>query len=215
MDATFHPVLPLIEEVIPFSKSEKTKYISMDLKLKAGGGAKEPTYEKHLRVFDGGTPQAYITLRQDIQEIFRQNKVENPNDQCSIIFAALKSESRAIFEVALEEARRNEDAEELDLAPLTEEHVSKALSALAASVFPHRALEMQKEWMQRSMKKPFNLSAQRTAAAISQLNNALPWFPGATPKDKFPEEKLVSLLEFSLLSNAIQITLVDCGMRGN
>ena len=190
-EAAFQPVLHLVEEVIPLAKDEKAKYISIDLKLKAGGPASTPTYEKHVRVVDGGTPQAYIAFRRDLEEVFRQNKVDIPADQKSIILAILKNETRTVFEVALEEAQGIEDRP-------SEEHVAAALSAVAETIFPHRALEMQKEWMQRSMRKPFDLSARRTAAAIVRINNALPLFPAGTLNDKFPEEKIVALLEFSL-----------------
>ena len=123
-EAAFQPVLHLVEEAIPLAKDEKAKYISIDLKLKAGGPASTPTYEKHVRVVDGGTPQVYIAFRRDLEEVFRQNKVDSPADQKSIILAILKNETRTVFEVALEEAQGLEERP-------SKEHVVAALSAVA------------------------------------------------------------------------------------
>ena len=65
-------------------------------------------------------------------------------------------------------------------------------------VFPHRALEIQKLWMQRGMKKPFSLSTTKIAAAITRINNAFPLFPGATETSKFSPEEAIGLMEWSL-----------------
>jgi hypothetical protein len=82
--------------------------------------------------------------------------------------------------------------------PLTPEMVQTALDSVTRIVFPHRALEIQKLWMQRGMKKPFSLSTRKMAAAITRINNALPLFPEATEASKFSPTELVALLEWSL-----------------
>ena len=99
----------------------------------------------------------------------------------------------------MDEARRGPEAEEDAALPaITEVHLDYALNAVAQEVFPHRALEIQKLWMSRGMKKPFKLSTRKTAAAITRLNNALPLFPGGTEADKFKEKEVVQLLEWCL-----------------
>jgi hypothetical protein len=84
------------------------------------------------------------------------------------------------------------------LLPITRESIEKALAAVATSVFPHRALEIQRLWMNRAMRKPYDLSTRKTAAAITRLNNCLPLFPGGSAASKFSEVELVGLLEWSL-----------------
>ena len=79
-----------------------------------------------------------------------------------------------------------------------EENVQDALEAVSSTVFPHRALEIQKLWMNRRMYKPVELTARQTAAAITRLNNSLPFFPGRLLSSKFTETQIVELFEWSL-----------------
>jgi hypothetical protein len=62
-------------------------------------------------------------------------------------------------------------------------------------------LEIQKQWMTRHFKKPYNLSSKKTAAGLSRLNNYLPNFPTATASTKFSEKELVEMLEVALPSS--------------
>jgi hypothetical protein len=81
---------------------------------------------------------------------------------------------------------------------MTVEHIELSLRSVTEIVFPFRALEIQKQWMTRHFKKPFGLSAKKTAAGISRLNNYLPYFPLATAASKFSETELIALLEVAL-----------------
>jgi hypothetical protein len=85
------------------------------------------------------------------------------------------------------------------VANMTSAHVDTALTAVATTVFPHRALEIQKLWMNRRMFKPTELTTRQTAAVITRLNNALPLFPLGTDASKFSDTKIIGLLEWSLL----------------
>jgi hypothetical protein len=60
---------------------------------------------------------------------------------------------------------------------MTSAHVDTALNGVATTVFPHRALEIQKLWINRRMFKPTELTTRQTTAAINRLNNVLPLFP--------------------------------------
>ena len=116
-------------------------------------------------------------------------------DCASTVRALLKGESLTAFKSALQDARTDEEG---TVAAITADHVKTAMEAVAQTVFPHCALEMQKLWMNRSMFKPRSLSARATSAAISRINNALPHFPGGSDTDKFSEITLVGMLEWSL-----------------
>ena len=81
---------------------------------------------------------------------------------------------------------------------MTIEIIGKALAQVAPSVFPHRALETQRLWMNRGMRKPADLSARKTAMAISKINSCLPLFPEGNQESKFSEPELIRLFEWSL-----------------
>ena len=79
--------------------------------------------------------------------------------------------------------------------------VDEALEAVGASVFPHRALENQKLWMRRHMKKPSHMAYRTLQAKVLQINSFLPAFPGATAADRFSASDLLGVLEFALPSH--------------
>ena len=115
--------------------------------------------------------------------------------------AILKGDSLSAFETALEDARVDPDQDdEEDPTPLvmTQNHIDLALRAVTTIVFPFRALEMQKQWMNRAFKKPYDQSSRKTATALSRINNYLPYFPEGTASSKYSESELVGLLEWSL-----------------
>jgi hypothetical protein len=87
------PVLPLLPEVLPTKDQDKAKFISFKLKSRAGQPADSTTYKKFVRVFEEGTPQQWIDLIQDVEEIWTQNTVNGPTDRTSTIRALLKGES--------------------------------------------------------------------------------------------------------------------------
>ena len=110
-----------------------------------------------------------------LKEIWKQNTVNGPTDRAATIAAILKGDSHIAFDTALEEARV--DDEEDDPVPMTNEHIEEAMPAVTDIVFPFRALENQKIWMTRYMKKPYNLPTKSFVAAVSRINNYLPFIP--------------------------------------
>jgi hypothetical protein len=194
--STLQPVLPLVPEVLPTIEQDKSKFVTFELKVRAGQPVGSTMYKKFVRVFEEGTPQQWIELVGAIQEIWTQNSVNGPTDRTATIRSLLKGESLTAFDTALEDVRV--DPNQPALLPLSNEQIELALGQVAVTVFPHRALEIQRLWMHRGMKKPYDMSTRKTAAAITKINNALPLFPNGNQDSKFSEQELVGLLEWSL-----------------
>jgi hypothetical protein len=66
------------------------------------------------------------------------------------------------------------------------------------TVFPFLALETQKQWMSRYMKKPYYMTAKTMTHAMRKINNFLPYFPEAGMDDKYSETELIGILQFAL-----------------
>ena len=192
---SLQPVLPLIPIKLPSIDEEKGKFISFELKTRVGQPASGTKYKKFVRRFEEGGPQEWIDLLKDLDEIWIQNSMDTGQDRASTVRALVGGESETTFDTALQEARIDADGAELDM---TVEHVQAALTAVTVTVFPHRALEIQKNWMNRRMFKPIELTTRQTAAAINRLNNALPLFPTGTEASKFSAAEIIGLLEWSL-----------------
>ena len=195
---TLKPVLPLVPEVLVNQDEDKAKFIALDVKTKAGGVVAGNTHKRYVRVFEEGSPQQWIDLMDALRLIWLQNSTNGATDHASMMRAVLKGEILTVFEAALDDARINPDPEEVGLMVMTNDHVAAALAAVGATIFPHRALELQRLWMQRYMRKPADMSIRKMAMSVTRINNYLPLFPGGTEASKFDEAVLIHLLEWSL-----------------
>ena len=192
---SFSPVLPLLLVKTVTAEEEKGMYLSFEVKTRVGQPSGSTTYRKFVRKFEEGTPQQWIDLLKDLEEIWTQNSMTGGTDRASTVRALVRGESAIAFEAALTDAMADVDGVATRTTP---EHVAMALQAVTTTVFPYRALEMQRQWMQRKMHKPADLSTRQMAAAINRLNNALPLFPLGSTESKFSDREIVGLLEWSL-----------------
>jgi len=185
--------------LIPRSKSDvdETELIEFTLKLRAGSDKNAPTYKRKVARFNGGSPAEWIEVLEALDEIFAQNALTSPQDRENTIRTILRGDSLTAFESSIHESRANPEQPGEQLR-LTVEMVTTALQAVSHDVFPHRALCHQIRWMQRRMRKPAGMGIRQFVAAISQMNEKLIRFPGATPSDLFKAEQLVELAEFAL-----------------
>jgi hypothetical protein len=196
--STLCPAMSLIPELSKLDKNDKAAFIGFDLPTIAGK-QKGMTYKKQARKFDERTPEEYVILRRDLEEIWAQQEMITGHDRAAIVHSLLRNESLTPFETLLADQRTSVDPDGETLeTKTTVENVIEALHALSKLVFPHRALEVQKLWMQRGMRKPLELSTRKTASAISRLNQALPLFPNGTVENKFDNHKIIGLLEWAL-----------------
>lgn len=81
---------------------------------------------------------------------------------------------------------------DIEFIALSDETVLSRFNA--EMVFPHRELDMQKQWMQHGLKKPKGLSFRNTKVAIGRLNNSIPYFQVVV---KWKEE-IIELLKRSI-----------------
>jgi hypothetical protein len=85
-----------------------------------------------------------------------------------------------------------------EVLEIRDKTVSASLNAVAQMVFPFRALETQKQWMQHRMPKPKEHSIQKTVATVGRLNNSLPLFSNGKEADKFTPGEILEILEWSI-----------------
>ena len=190
------PSLTLTEIPVENGVDKKPDVIMYQLMAVAGAvAANAEKYKVHVRRFDTGTPQELITAIKALNEIFTQNSVAGANDRMAIIRSVFRGEALNLFEAALTDARTRADG---TLKNPTLNHVKAGLNGVKLGVFPHRALEIQKLWMRRKMRKPNEMTFRKMVVAVVRINNCIPYFPGATNLDKFDEAEIIELLEWSI-----------------
>ena len=186
------PCIPL-EDNEPIDV-DRTQLITYTLKIRPNG-ANDHTYKKALRLFSTGNAMEWIETMKDIKEVWTQNSVGGPHDRAAIVKTVLRDEALSHFEIGLEVLRQGPMGERMDM---TAELVNRALDYVSQSVFPHRALETQKLWMRRHMRKPMKMKYRLFQARVLKINKYLPYFPGGDEDSKFSAKDLLEMLEFSL-----------------
>ena len=187
-----HSCIPL-EDQDPIDV-DRTQLITYTLKIRPNG-ANDHTYKKALKLFSTGSVTDWIETVKDINEVWTQNSVGGPHDRAAIVKTILRDEALSHFEVALEVLRQGPNGERLEF---TADLVNKALEYVSLAIFPHRALETQKQWMRRHMKKPMKMRYRLFQARVLKINKYLPYFPGANEDSKFSSSDILEMLEFSL-----------------
>jgi hypothetical protein len=152
---TLRPVLPLIAEKGTTVEDDKTRFITTELRARVNAPTGSAMYKKYIKKFEEGTAQEWIDIQRDIQEICVQNIIMGGTDRASTARALLRGESLTSFEASLQEARINDDKEDGALLPIEAAMVDTTLTAIATTLFPHRALAIQRLWMNRGMRKPY------------------------------------------------------------
>jgi hypothetical protein len=125
------PVLPLIPAKLNSFEEEKGRYITFELKTRVGQPADSTKYKKYMRKFKEGTPQEWIDMLRDLEEIWTQNSMTGGTDR-----ALVRGESTVAFETSLQDSRTSEGGE---TEPISPDHVQQALKAVTETVFPNRA----------------------------------------------------------------------------
>lgn len=147
-----------------------------------------PVYEIQVAHFESGTPEEWLKFMSNIDQVFAGQDVTTGPPQYSIVRSLLKGDALTVFNT--------------NAATLRSETVSNlkdCLSALTTHIFPVSALQIQKRYMRRLLKKPTDVPTKDHVARVMELNNYLPRFPDATTTNgKLSEEDIMDLLEFSL-----------------
>ena len=131
---SLQPILPLVPVKLSTTEEDKSKFVTFELKARVGASANSTKYKKYVRKFEEGTPQEWIDLLRDLQEIWTQNLMDVGQDRAATVQALLLGESETTFDAALQGARTDEDENEQQVTP---EFVKTALQLVTATVFPH------------------------------------------------------------------------------
>jgi hypothetical protein len=194
----FVPVIPFVPTKLSADElKDKSAYITFSLQVSRGTGPGTPNYKKSIWTFEDGDPQQWMKATTGLREIWLQNSVDNATDMSNTVVAILKGDSLTAYEAAVEDLTVDPD-DDTQMIPLTEDHVEKALRIVAETIFPFCALETQKQWMSKHMKKPYDMTAKTMTNSMSKINNFLPYFLGGVVESKYPEAELINILQFAL-----------------
>ena len=167
-------------------KLQKDSYITLKLRT-SPADADSQTYDLTLVYFNSGTPEEWLKFQKDLNKVFvGQNLTQGP-PKYAMARRVLEGDALARFNTAANDhGNENND------------NFRACMRDLTTHVFPQRALQKQKRFMRRKMRKPQNWTIRSYANRITELNEYLSSFPPFAADQSLPDEEILDLLEFGI-----------------
>lgn len=149
-----------------------------------------PTYELTIPYFATGTPEEWLEFRKNLMKVLIGQNVTQGPGRYTVARRLLEGDALARFNNAAN-LHGNE----------TVDHFTACLDDVTAHVFPQRALQKQKRFMRRFLRKPHTMKIREYVARVVEINDMLEIFPpsvAGTAAIKLPEDEILDLLEFGL-----------------
>ena len=155
-----------------------------------------PVYELSVPYFLTGTCKEWLLFRRNLNKVITGQNVMGGPGRFTVARRLLKGDALTAFNSAA--ARQTTSTGNPSKTRTT---FGACLDAVAASVFPRRALLLQKRYMQQFVRKPPTMTTRDYVARISKMNSYLPLFlpvTAGTAPEKLPDIKIIDLLEFGV-----------------
>lgn len=162
--------------------------------------ADSPTYELSIPYFTTGTCEEWLRFRKNLSKVLTGQNVTTGPPSYAVARRLLDGDALTVF---------NNEATSQGNESIP--HFTACLDAVARTVFPQRAVQLQKRFMRRFLRKPSTLKTREYTARLMEMNLFIPQFPpatvgGATPT-ALPDDEIIDLLEFGV-PNSWQRTMV-------
>jgi hypothetical protein len=179
-----NPHRPFIPPPIPLERGDVpqvTKENSITLKLKTNPlDDHSGTYELTVPYFRDGTPEQLLKLFENFNRIFEGQNLTTGPKRYAMARRILQDDALAAF---------NRKATELGNATIP--NFQLCLRALATHVFPPRALQRQKRYMRRYLRKPKDMTIKQYLARYNELNATLTHFPPFAENQRLPDDEII------------------------
>ena len=167
-------------------KLAKNEYLSLTLRTEPEN-ADSQTYELSIRYFCEGSPEEWLVFQKDLRRILQGQNVTTGPPSYAMARRVLEGDALAAFETAATQ-HGNETVANFNLC----------LKDLTSHIFPRRALQMQKRYMRRFMRKPKSMTIRAYVSRVNELNLYLPLFPPFANGQGMANDELLELLEFAV-----------------
>jgi hypothetical protein len=167
-------------------KLEDGNYVSFKLRA-VPADPDSQLYSLSVPYYVTGTPEQWILFRKNLDKILIGQHITTGPPTYAMTRRILEGAALAKFD----DATTSRGTE-------TMEHFSQVLDDMGNYVFPRRALQLEKRYMRRYMRKPRNLKMREYMARVEELNNDLGYFPSFMQGSRLVEDELLDIYEFGV-----------------
>lgn len=184
----------MIPPPIPLERPERQvledgNYVSFKLRA-VPLDTESQLYSLSVPYFSTGTPESWILFRKNLDKVLVGQNVTTGPPTYAMARRVLEGAALARFEASV-----------VDRGTETLEHFALVIEDMGEYVFPRRALQMEKRFMRRFMRKPRKLKMREFMARVEELNHDLRYFPTFVPGARLLEDELIDIYENGIPNN--------------
>ena len=182
------PVIPLIR---PEAKSSLGKGDYTVIKCKTTpNAANSATYDLPIPYFRSGSTEEFLKWKRNVDRALTGQGITDGPGKYNLTRKLLDGDALMVFNVKTTQ-----------IGSETNTHYEEVMRALAEHVFPIKALQTQKRFMRRFLRKPRDMKARDFVSRVCEINEMLNQFPGANGDGSLPQDELLDLMEFGMPSS--------------
>ena len=184
-----------IVPVIPLSRPEakgtlgKGDYTVIKCKT-TPNSANSATYDLPIPYFRSGSTEEYLKWKRNVNRALTGQGISDGPGKYNLTRKLLDGDALMVFNVKATQ-----------IGSETNAHYEEVMDALTAHVFPIKALQTQKRFMRRFLRKPREMKARDFVSRVCEINEMLNQFPGANGAGSLPQDELLDLMEFGMPSS--------------
>ena len=195
-----------LKPVIPFARTEKKElgqgeYVVIKCRVDVKNH-QSPQYELRVPYFRDGTPEEWLFFKKNLEKALKgQCEAPTAADRFGMARRLLDGEALCTFNQETD-SRKNVELEngkgpigECDLVFL------EVMDEMTGQIFPKRALQTQKRFLRRFLRKPNDMSTRKFVSRALELNAQLPDYPEMVPGEpstSLPVDEMLDLFEFTI-----------------
>ena len=187
---------------IPLARPEKRElskeeYLTMKLRS-IPDKATSPTYDLNVPYFDSGTPEEWLKLLENLKRVFTGQNLTTASTKYAMTRRLLMGDALSQFDAKAEELRKAAEAPEGGVWEETDKNLTACLNSVTEKVMPKRALQTQKRYMRRIIRKPVEMKIREYLTRFMELNKYLEQFPPFDEEQNLPDDEVMEHAEFAI-----------------
>jgi hypothetical protein len=156
-------------------------------------------YSVTVPIFKSSKPEQWLDFLKEFHKVEVGQCLESATAKYSVCRNLLDGEALRVFDL-----NSNQYLE------LTVENFQECLNAVTTYLMPPNPLRLQKRYMRRVLKKPEKQTVREYVARLLELNNYLDKFPPFQDNQRFSNEELAEIIEYSMPSMWQQKMVEHC-----
>mgnify|MGYP007134103953 CR=1 FL=1 len=177
------PPIKLFEE--EQAQGKKGDHLKIDIRS-VPEDPNSKTFSLDVRFFQSGTPKQWLDFKKTFDKVIVGQNLTTGPTRYQMARTLLKGEALRVFNLST-----------MERGTETVEHFNQVMDDVTAHFFPKKPIAKQKRYFRRQLRKPCDSTIRQFVMSLSDANQDLCLYPGATEDTPLPEDELCELVEWA------------------